>query len=80
MMARYMTALELPKCIPLIEQKIPEGFGAKDYIDTLDELYSDPTNVRIPIHIGLQATMLRMRGGTPQEYEKFLSASRRHGQ
>ena len=77
MAARIMTMAEEPKCTPIIERQIPEGFNLTELADAVTLFYNDPTNVRIPIHNAFRLTFKKMQGIPSEEYERIVAAMRR---
>jgi hypothetical protein len=61
------------------ELRWPEGLTWSEGETMMNDLYSRPENVSIPIVFVMQAITLKVGGATQAEYEDFLSASRRIG-
>jgi hypothetical protein len=61
------------------ETSWPEGLTWTEGEAMMNDLYSRPENVSIPIVFAMQAITMKVGGATPLAYEDFLAASRRLG-
>jgi hypothetical protein len=64
-----------PKCGAKVVQ-LPSGFRIIEMVKSIDLLYQDPANARIPIYIAIRFSARRMTGDDPQDLERDLAIQR----
>jgi hypothetical protein len=54
-----------------------DSCSAENVVEGLDQIYSDPTNARVPVIIGIRAHVMRVNGDPAANVEELLREARK---